>query len=185
VVERDNPNTFKRFTSLGPLMNKLGNGGKGIGWNTQDEVHALAELNGTVRDEGVSQGMPKIVSDIDATEVVLMLAPETNGHVAVKAWEALGKQTGRDHTHLAVEVFDGTRSVLAHHQSSDAVVRGVASAVVILQPAPENTIHARKHKMYQRYSIRSFLQNYISPDSALFHLYCAILYFYRIELKIR
>ena len=106
VVERDYPNTFKRFTSLGPLMNKLGNGGKGIGWNTQDEVHALAELNGTVREEGVSQGFPKIVSDIDATEVVLMLAPETNGHVAVKAWEALGKQTGRDHTHLALHRED-------------------------------------------------------------------------------
>ncbi len=29
------------------------------------------------------------------------LAPETNGHVAVKAWEALGKATGREHTHLA------------------------------------------------------------------------------------
>ncbi|HYR26537.1 MAG TPA: nitrate reductase subunit alpha, partial [Aquabacterium sp.] len=79
VVERDYPNTFKRFTSLGPLMNKLGNGGKGIGWDTKDEVQALGQLNGTVREEGVSQGFPKIVSDIDATEVVLMLAPETNG----------------------------------------------------------------------------------------------------------
>jgi len=29
VVERDYPNTFKRFTALGPLMGKLGNGGKG------------------------------------------------------------------------------------------------------------------------------------------------------------
>ena len=35
-----------------------------------------------------------------------MLAPETNGHVAVKAWEALGKQTGRDHTHLAIHRED-------------------------------------------------------------------------------
>ena len=33
---------------------------------------------------------------------VMMLAPETNGHVAVKAWAALGKITGRDHTHLAI-----------------------------------------------------------------------------------
>jgi nitrate reductase alpha subunit len=33
--------------------------------------------------------------------VVLTLAPETNGHVAVKAWESLGEFTGRDHTHLA------------------------------------------------------------------------------------
>jgi len=31
-----------------------------------------------------------------------MLAPETNGQVAVKAWEALSKITGRDHTHLAI-----------------------------------------------------------------------------------
>ncbi|MFW3298529.1 molybdopterin-dependent oxidoreductase, partial [Enterobacter quasiroggenkampii] len=30
-VERDYPNTYARFTSLGPLMDKLGNGGKGIG----------------------------------------------------------------------------------------------------------------------------------------------------------
>jgi nitrate reductase alpha subunit len=50
--------------------------------------------------------MPKIETDIDAAEVVLMLAPETNGHVAVKAWEALGKQTGRDHTHLALHRED-------------------------------------------------------------------------------
>jgi nitrate reductase / nitrite oxidoreductase, alpha subunit len=33
--------------------------------------------------------------------VLLYLAPETNGEVAVKAWEALGKVTGRDHAHLA------------------------------------------------------------------------------------
>ena len=106
VVERDYPNTFKRFTSLGPLMNKLGNGGKGIGWNTQDEVHQLGELNGIVREEGVSHGMPKIETDIDAAEVVMMLAPETNGHVAVKAWEALSKQTGREHAHLALHRED-------------------------------------------------------------------------------
>ena len=35
-------------------------------------------------------------------------------------------------THLAVEVFDGTCSVLTHHQSADAVVGSVASAIVIL-----------------------------------------------------
>jgi nitrate reductase alpha subunit len=87
-------------------MEKVGNGGKGIDWDTKDEVQALRELNGVVQDSGVSKGMAKIVSDIDATEVVLMLAPETNGHVAVKAWEALGKQTGLDHTHLALHRED-------------------------------------------------------------------------------
>ncbi|MBC7377248.1 MAG: nitrate reductase subunit alpha, partial [Burkholderiaceae bacterium] len=106
VVERDYPNVYKRFTALGPLMGKLGNGGKGIGWNTQTEVRQLGELSGLVTAEGVTRGMPKIETDIDAAEVVLMLAPETNGHVAVKAWEALGKQTGLDHTHLAIHRED-------------------------------------------------------------------------------
>lgn len=106
VVERDYPNLYKRFTALGPLMDRLGNGGKGIGWNTETEVEQLGELNGLVREEGVSQGRPRIVTDIDATEVVMMLAPETNGHVAVKAWEALSKQTGREHAHLALHRED-------------------------------------------------------------------------------
>jgi len=106
VVERDYPNLYKRFTSLGPLMEKLGNGGKGIGWNTEHEVELLRELNGEVKEEGISKGRPKIESDIDATEVILMLAPETNGEVAVKAWDALSQNTGRDHTHLAIPKED-------------------------------------------------------------------------------
>ncbi len=106
VVERDYPNLYKRFTALGPLMNKLGNGGKGIGWKTETEVEHLGDLNGVVTEEGPTKGMPRIETDIDAAEVVLMLAPETNGEVAVKAWEALGVQTGREHTHLAIKKED-------------------------------------------------------------------------------
>jgi len=106
VVERDYPNTYARFTALGPLLDKAGNGGKGIGWNTQTEVGQLKELNGQVHTEGVTKGMARIDTDIDACEVVLQLAPETNGHVAVKAWEALSKITGRDHTHLALHRED-------------------------------------------------------------------------------
>ena len=96
VVERDYPATYEKFTSLGPLMEKLGNGGKGIGWNTAREVKQLGQLNGIA-----SNGRPRIETDIDAAEVILSLAPETNGEVAVRAWEALNKQTGREHTHLA------------------------------------------------------------------------------------
>jgi nitrate reductase alpha subunit len=102
TVERDYPNLYKKFTALGPLLDKQGNGGKGMSWNTQDEVKFLGELNHRVLDEGVSCGRPAINSAIDAAEVILHLAPETNGHVAVKAWESLGEFTGRDHTHLAV-----------------------------------------------------------------------------------
>lgn len=38
--------------------------------------------------------------------MILALAPETNGHVAVKAWQALGEITGREHTHLALHKED-------------------------------------------------------------------------------
>ncbi len=106
LVERDYPNTYKRFTALGPLMEKVGNGGKGISWNTDAEVEDLRELNRPVTAEGATKGMPRIERDIDAAETILMLAPETNGRVAVKAWQALGKITGRDHTHLALHRED-------------------------------------------------------------------------------
>lgn len=102
VVERDYPNLYKRYTSLGPLMHTLGNFGKGMSWNTDDEIEALKALNGVVDDDGPSKGLARIDTDIDACEVILMLAPETNGHVAVKAWDSLSKTTGIDHTHLAI-----------------------------------------------------------------------------------
>jgi len=101
AVERDYPNLHRRFTALGPLMEKLGNGGKGISWDTKTEVHHLQDLNDRVVEEGPTKGMARIETAIDAAEVILMLAPETNGEVAVRAWEALGKATGIDHTHLA------------------------------------------------------------------------------------
>ena len=105
AVERDYPALYDRFVALGPLMDKLGNGGKGINWKTDREVQHLRDLNG-VWQEGAAEGCAKIVSDIDATEVILMLAPETNGEVAVKAWEALGEATGREHAHLALPKED-------------------------------------------------------------------------------
>lgn len=106
VVERDYPNTYARFTSVGPLLEKLGNGGKGIKWDTKEEVEFLGKLNRIHHEEGANQGRPKIESAIDACEVILSLAPETNGHVAVKAWEALSVITGREHAHLALPKED-------------------------------------------------------------------------------
>jgi nitrate reductase alpha subunit len=87
-------------------MAKLGNGGKGMAWNTEHEVDFLKTLNGAVTEEGPTKGLARIETDIDATEVILSLAPETNGEVAVKAWDALSKTTGLDHTHLAIPKED-------------------------------------------------------------------------------
>ena len=108
VVERDYPNTYRRFTALGPLVETLGNEDKGIEWDAEAEVKGLKALNYAVVEEGPTKGRPRIDTDIDAAEMILYLAPETNGEVAVKAWGALGHKTGRDHRHLA-EAMEGEK----------------------------------------------------------------------------
>ena len=100
-VTRDYPETYNRYTTLGPLMEKAGNGGKGISWDTKKEVELLKLLNKPSENEGETKGLASIETDIQAAEVILSLAPETNGQVAIKAWEALEKATGRSHKHLA------------------------------------------------------------------------------------
>ena len=100
VVERDYSQIYNKFTSVGPLLEKVGNGGKGMTWKTEHEVDILRGLN-KVATEGAGKGQPKLNTAIDAAEMILTLAPETNGHVAVKAWESLSQFTGIDHTHLA------------------------------------------------------------------------------------
>src|SRR3546814_4018449 len=79
VVERNYPGLYKQFTSLGPLTRKLGVGGKGINWPAGDECDLLAQLNYQVDEQGVSHGLPRLDTDIDAAETILALAPETNG----------------------------------------------------------------------------------------------------------
>ncbi|MES1943557.1 respiratory nitrate reductase alpha subunit apoprotein [Salinisphaera sp. PC39] len=101
TVERDYPATYERFTSIGPLLDKLGNGGKGISWDTGHEVEYLGKLNGRHVAEGAHHDRPRLETAIDACEAIMSLAPETNGEVAVKAWNALSRFTGREHAHLA------------------------------------------------------------------------------------
>lgn len=69
-VERDYPATYERFTSIGPLMEKIGNGGKGIAWNTQSEMDLLRKLNYTKAD-GPAKGQPMLNTAIDAAEMIL------------------------------------------------------------------------------------------------------------------
>ena len=94
VVERDYPNVYKRFTALGPADGQGRQRRQGHRLEHADRGDAARRAERRRHRAGATQGMPQIETDIDACEVILQLAPETNGHVAVKAWEALGKQTG-------------------------------------------------------------------------------------------
>ncbi len=95
LVERDYRQIYSKYTSLGPLVETLGVGSKGINWLADEEIELLKQLNYTT-----TNGKVKIDSDIDACEVILSLSPETSGEVALKSWQALEKFTGRKHTHL-------------------------------------------------------------------------------------
>ena len=101
AVERDYGAIYDKFTTVGPLLEKIGNGGKGISWKTDVEVALLRQMNG-VATQGAGKGQPKINTAVQAAEMIMTLAPETNGHVAVKAWQALSQNTGIEHNHLAL-----------------------------------------------------------------------------------
>ena len=100
LVERDYANTYKKFCALGPLLVKLGNGIKGVDWNTEHEYEKLRHINYTIKEVGITHGMPSLEEDIAVCEAVLHMAPETNGEVAHKSWSSLSKKTGIDHHHL-------------------------------------------------------------------------------------
>ena len=94
VVERDYPEPLQALHFARAADDQARQWWQGHGWNTEHEVDLLKKLNGVVTEEGVTKGLAGIDSDIDACEVILSLAPETNGEVAVKAWASLGSSPG-------------------------------------------------------------------------------------------
>lgn len=102
IVERRYHDIDTQFMSLGPLLKNLGNVCKGISWKTEHEVELIGKVNGIVKSDGIGKGLPKIDTAINAAEIILLLAPETNGEVAVKSWRSLEKITGLKHDHLAL-----------------------------------------------------------------------------------
>ena len=111
-----------------------------MAWDTKHEVEFLRKLNG-VQAEGVGKGQPKIETAIDACEMILTLAPETNGHVAKKAWQALGKATGRDHTqlinaseHTQIRFHDIANDQIIAYSKVDAITGNAVLVVINLDP---------------------------------------------------
>ncbi|MCU0559599.1 MAG: nitrate reductase subunit alpha [Desulfobacterales bacterium] len=101
LVHRDYANVFRMMTALGPLAADPGIGSKGIMWPAAEEVAELKERNGSVAAPGVSHGMPSLETGKQVAEAILMLAPETNGAVAMKSWAPLEKRTGLSLSHLS------------------------------------------------------------------------------------
>jgi nitrate reductase alpha subunit len=110
VVERDYANLHERFVSLGPgLREEMSE--KGIRWPTAglyDELCARAPLR-----EWNGETFPSLENAVDAANMILHFAPETNGEAAHLAFEALERRVGLPLSDLA----SGTRA--ARHDFAD------------------------------------------------------------------
>jgi nitrate reductase / nitrite oxidoreductase, alpha subunit len=102
VVDRDYTAIHARMNALGPLVEEVGVGAKGIRWKPVPEVEDLRRRNGTVRG-GVADGRPSLRRDVDWCETILALSGTTNGRISVDAFRELEGQTGRPLVHLAEE----------------------------------------------------------------------------------
>lgn len=109
VVERDYKNLYNRFISLGPEARK-GIGAHGISWPVEDYYDEMA-----ASDKSVTWGdksYPTLSTARDAAEVILKLAPETNGEMGFRAFAAAEQKVGLPLTDLAAATR-GVRTTFA------------------------------------------------------------------------
>ncbi len=116
IVKRDYRRLGQRFKALGPLMRGT-IGAHGVSFDVADQVDLLTAHGPVTEVEG------KLLADIsdarDAANVILALAPETNGEIAYRGYEMLQKKTGVPLTDLA----EGTRGVRATFEDLQAQPR--------------------------------------------------------------
>ncbi|NJD60038.1 MAG: nitrate reductase subunit alpha, partial [Anaerolineae bacterium] len=92
TVERDYVNLYNRYISLGPLAEKEGMGAHGHRWSIADLYQDLLVNKPTVEWDG--KKFPSLEEACEAANVVLYLAPETNGEVGYRAFETAEEETG-------------------------------------------------------------------------------------------
>ena len=102
TVERDYTAVAQKMAALGPLVETLGTGVKGVSWKPVEAVDLLGRVNGRVRG-GVANGRPRLTRDIHVAEAILALSGTTNGQVAVQGWRDLEERTGVRLADLAEE----------------------------------------------------------------------------------
>jgi len=106
VVERDYRNLYNRFISLGPTLRTEGIAAHGIRWRVDDLYDQLLASGPTTGWGGASY--PSISEAVDAADAILLLAPETNGEVAYRAFKEEETKVGLPLADLA-EGYRGVR----------------------------------------------------------------------------
>ncbi len=105
VVERDYARLHEHFISFGPAA-RAGIGAHGTSWGIEDQYDALVETGPTVSVNGARY--PSLEDAVHAANVILALAPETNGEAAYRAFKAHEEKVGLPLADLA-EPYRGVR----------------------------------------------------------------------------
>ena len=105
AVERDFPAVHARMNALGPLVEQVGIGAKGIAWKPEQEVEELGRRNGIVRS-GRARGRPSLARDVDVCEAILALSGTTNGRLATESFRTLEARVGRPLAQIPAERAD-------------------------------------------------------------------------------
>jgi nitrate reductase alpha subunit len=111
IVERDYPNLYHKYCSLGPGLREHGVENRGIQIPVADLYDEFAREVDAYQWGG--KAYPSLVNTVNAANMVLRFAPETNGEVAYRAFQVREGQTGQKLTDLA----ENTRGVRHTFQS--------------------------------------------------------------------
>ena len=109
VAERDYANLYNKFVTLGPNVREDGYSGNGVfvpGRDTYDELMEAPsggppDPRHTRTREWGGQKYPSLEDALDAANVILHSAPETNGEVAYQAFKHEEERTGVELADLA------------------------------------------------------------------------------------
>ncbi len=96
IVDRDYSQIYEKFISIGPLLEKTPIGAHGVAWDAGEQFEELKNMFGVVEYPGVSQGLPKLDTAINAINAILTLSSASNGKMASKAWKIAGENSGLD-----------------------------------------------------------------------------------------
>ena len=91
--------------ALGPLVEQLGVGAKGVTFLPDREVDELGRRNGRVR-RGLAAGRPRLDRDVHVVEAILAMSGTTNGRLAVESFRRLEKRVGRPLAHIPEDRVD-------------------------------------------------------------------------------
>ncbi len=93
-IERDYPNLYNKFISLGPNVRDKGMGAHGVKYPIDDIYDEIVGLGTHPTVDWGGRRYPSMLRAEEAADLILLLAPETNGELAYRAYKGMEQKVG-------------------------------------------------------------------------------------------